>query len=141
MTKWTALMTCLGLLAIVSLMRLEVAHYENYDVEVVAPTGNRVETLRNVRVLRRIDDFHFRMAVQDRDSHEWNEFAFTFCPNYTPTHEIQAGVTLSLLKYEDDKEDACMDVSRDNLGYILRRGEHNEPLLADITAHVPKPGE
>jgi hypothetical protein len=128
MSRWTALMGCLCLLAIISLMRLEVRRYENYDVQVIAPSGYRVQTLRDVRVLRRIDDYHFRMSVQDQD-HEWNQFAFTFCPNYYPTHEIQAGVTLSLLKYEENTQDACMDVSKDNLGYILLRGEKNEPII------------
>jgi hypothetical protein len=132
MTRWSAIMMCLGLAALIQLMRIQVKHYENYDVEIVAPTGNKVETMRDVRVLRRIDDFHFRMAVQDPDNREWNEFAFTYCPTYHPTHEIQAGVTLSLLKYEDNKQDSCMDVSRDNLGYILLRGEKNEPILADL---------
>jgi hypothetical protein len=129
MSKWTAMMTCIGLAALVQLMYIEVKHYENFDVQVVAPSGYKVEILRNVRVLKRIDDFRFRMAVRDPDTKNWNAFALTFCPNYEPSQEIQAGATLSLLKYEDNTDDGCMDVSKDNLGYTLLRGDNNEPII------------
>ncbi len=129
MSKWSAMMMCIGLAALIQLMRIEVKHYENYDVQVIAPSGYKIEILRDVRVLKRIDDFRFRMAVKDPDTSTWNAFALTFCPNYEPSHEIQAGATLSLLKYEDNTKDGCMDISRDNLGYTLLRGENNEPII------------
>lgn len=136
MSRWSLMMVCMVLAGVIQLMRIQVKRYENYDVQVVAPTGYRVETLHDVRVLKRINDFRFRMAVEDSDNHEWNEFAFTFCPTYFPTKEIQAGVTLSLLKYEENTQDSCMDVSRDNLGYILLRGEKNEPIQLAVAGQT-----
>ena len=130
MTRWPALMTCIVLAAMLKLTAIAVQQGQHYSF-VAVPNDGKVEELHNVRVLRRIDDYTFQMAVEDQDTHKFNPFAITFCRSYMPTHEIRSGVTLSLLKYEENKQDFCMDVSKDNLGYILLRGENNVPLIAD----------
>ena len=84
----------------------------------------------NVRVVERFDDYNFRMAVQDQDTKQWNEFGFKFCKTYLPTNEMTAGTTLTLLKYQEDNLNSCGEIKAVNLGYILQRGANNEPIIS-----------
>lgn len=95
------------------------------------------QILENVKVVRRLDDFNFRLSVRDPDSGRWNEFAATFCSDFKPTPEIVAGVTLTLLKYTEDRKRYCMEIGPANLGYILLRGEHNAPIITSFTGQTP----
>lgn len=87
--------------------------------------------MHDVRVLDRKDDFVFQMDVEDPDTHQRVPFMIRFCPDYKPTHEIQAGVILSYLKYERHDLDDCSEVAPDTLGYTLRRDDHAQPLRFD----------
>ncbi len=84
----------------------------------------------NVRIVERFDNYRFRMAMQDPDTKQWNEFGFKFCETYLPTKEMTAGTTLTLLKYQEDNLNSCGEIKAVNLGYILLRGENNEPVIS-----------
>jgi len=89
--------------------------------------------LHDVRVLGRTDDFVFQMDVEDPDTHMRIPFMIRFCPDYKPTHEIEAGVILTYLKYERHDLDNCSEIAPDSLGYTLRRDEHARPVRFDAT--------
>jgi len=72
--------------------------------------------------------------VEDPDTHERIPFTIRFCPDYRPTHEMQPGTVLSLLKYERRDFDNCAAVAKDNLGYIFRRDKNGRPTITDQAA-------
>src|SRR5580765_1577119 len=49
--------------------------------------SNPVQTLRNVKVINRMDDYNMRLSIEDPDTHQWNEFGATFCSDFKPTPE------------------------------------------------------
>lgn len=84
--------------------------------------------LKNIRVLNRMDSFLFRMDSEDPDTHQRHPFMIRFCPDYEPTREMQAGVTLTLLKYERHDFDGCASIGKRSLGYILERSQDGKPI-------------
>ncbi len=93
--------------------------------------ANPVQVMYNVRVIRRMDDFNFKMAVENPNTHKMGEFAATFCSDFKPTPEIVAGTTLTELDYVEDRQNYCYEIRPKGLGYNLLRGDHNEPIVAD----------
>ncbi len=85
--------------------------------------------LKNVRILEKLDDYRYRMDVEDPDTHQRNMFSIQFCPDWTPTHEMVAGVTLTRLKYEIYPEDRCVGIAKDSMGYTLLRDDQLNPIL------------
>ena len=86
-----------------------------------------VQKMNRVWVKQRLSPDDFRAEVRDPDTGEWNQFTFNSCKDYPITKEIQHGVVLCLLKYEE--RPGCMSVAKDNLGYILWRDNDHNPIL------------
>lgn len=88
-------------------------------------------TMADVHILGKTDDYIFRMDVEDPDTHQRIPFMIRFCPDYEPTHEMQPGTVLALLKYERRDLDNCSEIARNELGYTFRRDQHGKPIRFD----------
>jgi hypothetical protein len=99
----------------------------------------KIERLRDVQILERINDYDFRYQVVDPDTREWNEFIWKGCHDYVPTQEIQSGVTLLWIKYVEDKAQSCQEVGWDNLGYKLWRDDNDNPIHATGAGQAAAP--
>ena len=86
-----------------------------------------IQDMRSVWVQKRVSPDIFKAFVQDPDTKSWNAWTFSSCHDYPITQEIQAGVTLCVLKYEE--RPGCMSVAKHNLGYILWRDSNEQPVL------------
>lgn len=91
----------------------------------------RYVSMADVHVLDRQEDYLFQMDVEDPDTHQRVPFMIRFCPDYEPTHEMQAGTILASLKYERKDYDNCSEIARNELGYTFRRDQHGIPLRFD----------
>ena len=101
-------------------------------------TGDQnIVELHDVHVIDRLDAYSFKMAVYDPGMRTWNEATFRSCQDYIPSNEIQAGITLSLLKYAERTSDDCMELGAANLGYIIRRDSHGNPVRMPGQASAP----
>lgn len=80
-----------------------------------------------VWIRQRVSPDIFKAFVRDPDTKQWNAWTFNSCKDYPITKEIQAGVTLCLLKYE--VRPGCMSVAKHNLGYTLWRDNNDKPIL------------
>jgi hypothetical protein len=92
----------------------------------------RVEYLKDVQILERLNDYDFRYQIVDPDTREWNEFIWTGCHDYIPTREIQRGATLLWIKYVEDKTQSCQEVGWNNLGYKLWRDQNDHPVFTTV---------
>ena len=81
-----------------------------------------------VHVLERLDKQTFRAEVKDPATGEWYPFVLRACPDFEPTHEIERGVTLTLLQYVEDRTRSCMELDGKYAGYILLRDENGNPI-------------
>lgn len=88
-------------------------------------THFKIQIMHRVFVLSRDSPEVIKAMVMDPDTQEWNNFTFNGCGDYKITQEIQSGVVLCLLKYEEHP--GCMSVAKDNLGYTLWREAHDKP--------------
>jgi hypothetical protein len=99
----------------------------------------KIEYLKDVQVLQRINDYDFRYQIVDPDTREWNEFVWTGCHDYVPTREIQSGTTILWIKYVEDKSQSCQEIGWDNLGYKLWRDTNDHPILATFARQTATP--
>lgn len=73
---------------------------------------NHTYTLHDVHVLRKYDDYNFRVQVEDG-----LPVTLRFCTSYKP--QFGPGMTLSLLVYEDTG--GCKSIDDSRLGYTVKR--------------------
>ena len=85
--------------------------------------------MHNVWVDARTGPYTFAAWVKDPATGEWNRFIVRGCPDFEPTYEIQAGVTLKLLQYVEDRSNSCDELDGRWAGYILLRDEHDNPII------------
>lgn len=92
--------------------------------------------LHRVWVTDRVSAEVIKALVIDPDTQEWTQFTFNGCGDYKITQEIQTGVILCLLKYEEHP--GCMSVARHNLGYELWRyhGPNSPPIIVTKSAEA-----
>jgi hypothetical protein len=83
--------------------------------------------MHNVHVLQRTSDYSFTAEVVDPATREWYPFVITSCQDWRPTDEIQAGVTLKMLQYVEDRINSCDELDGKYAGYTLLRDEPEEP--------------
>lgn len=86
------------------------------------------DEMRDVTIIERLDPYTFRMQVDDPDTHQPRAFGVRFCPDYEPTHEMQAGVKLTYLKFQRKDFDNCWEIAPKHLGYGLWRDHDNKPI-------------
>lgn len=87
-------------------------------------------SLRDVHVLSRLDDYNFIVDVASSDPAQPRiQFALSSCQDFTPTHEIQAGVTLTWLGYVEDRVHHCDELDGPDAGYALERDRYNAPII------------
>lgn len=85
---------------------------------------NHTYTLHDVRVLRKYDDYKFRVQMEDG-----MPVTLQFCPTYKP--QIDPGMTLSLLVYED--KGGCKAIDDARLGYVVKRDvETGQAILTEF---------
>jgi hypothetical protein len=84
----------------------------------------------NVWVVSRLDDLTFRVKVMSPGTGQWSEFVIRSCPDWTPTNEIQRGVTLTLLQYVEDHAGECDELDGHYAGYILLRDDNAKPVYS-----------
>jgi hypothetical protein len=100
----------------------------------------KIEYLRDVQVLDRLNDYDFSYQIVDPDTREWNEFIWTGCHDYIPTREIRKGATILWIKYVEDKADSCQEIGWDNLGYKLWRDANDHPILTAFARQTAPSG-
>ena len=83
--------------------------------------------MHGVRVLERLDRQSFRAEVKDVATGEWYQFVVKSCPEFEPTHEIQGGVTLTMLQYVEDRSRSCVELDGKYAGYVLQRDREGNP--------------
>lgn len=88
--------------------------------------------MHDVWVDSRTGPYTFAAWVRDPATGEWNRFIVNGCPDFEPTREIQAGVTLKLLQYVEDRSNSCDELDGKYAGYILLRDAHDNPILSTI---------
>ena len=108
-----------GLIALILLLRMwESTKPPHYVV------------MHDVWIVSRTSPQSFRALAYSIGPKEWNEFTVTSCPDWTPTLEIQAGVTLTLLQFVEDREHNCLELDGKYAGYTLLRDEHDKPIIS-----------
>lgn len=78
------------------------------------------------KVISRLDDYNFVI-----ESPEGVRLSITACRDFMPTSEIQAGVMLNWIGYDEDRVHHCDELDGTRKGYSLERDKHNVPIHHD----------
>lgn len=91
---------------------------------------------QDAHVLSRLDSYNFVIDVPT-DNGQRVKLAITSCGDLMPTNEIQAGVNLKWIGYDEDRVHHCDELDGPHNGYTLERDTHGIPIRHNYAAELP----